>query len=281
MSDEIFSFELETDIYKISRRPNHLELVVNDRYRGVQLLDPWQGRAIAEVPFTAAYAQGGVIAGWCLRADGDAMVVFDDDEQRGCWLSLVEGVTSDIVHTPWLLTGAMPYDWRGDTLWMKDPDGFRFGSLSQTGSHREMAERDGYDVLQENRSWRRALDRLRRIGAYCTRVEPDHGRMLVAGMESPFVGIIGWVDQPEILVPVPENVSRMAAHQQQLVVMREYEAQLLDVTGRGAKHFPAPDGFHFVDLETLPATDTRPAVVVLAAQALDDRLVTRFSLHPL
>lgn len=281
MSDEAFSFELEADIYRLGRRANHQEIVVNDGYQGVRILDPWQGRTIAQIPFTAAYARSGAITGWCLRADGDAMAVFDDDERRGCWLSLVGGVASDIEHVPWPRTGSMPYDWRGDTLWLKDPDGFCFASLRQTGSGWEVTEREGHDVLQENRGWRRATDRLRRIGAYCTRVEPDHGRMLIAGTESPFVGTIGWLDQPELLVSGPGGVIRMAAHQQQIIVMYEYEAQLLEEGEQIGRRFAPPEGFHFVDLDTLPATDTRPAVVVLAAQSLDERLITRFSLHAL
>lgn len=281
MSDETFSFEIEADIYKVSRRPNHHEIVVNDGYSGVRLIDPWQGRTVAQVPFTEAYARAGVIAGWCLRADGDAIVVFDDDERRGCWLSVADGTASDIAHTPWPLTEAMPYDWRGDTLWLKDPYGFRFGSLSQSGSRYEMTEREGHDVLQANRSWRQAIDRLRRMGAYCVRIEPEHGRMLLAGMADPSVGIIGWLEQPEIVVPGPSGVARMAAHGQQLIVMREYEAQLLDQAGLIQRSFPAPDGFHLVGLDTLPATETRSAAIVLAAQALDERLVTRFSLYAL
>ncbi|HWO21687.1 MAG TPA: hypothetical protein VNO30_23115 [Kofleriaceae bacterium] len=281
MRDETFSFEIEADIYRISRRPNHQQIVVNDGYRGVRLLDPAEGCTIAKVPFTEPYARTGVIAGWCLRADGDAIVVFDDDERRGCWLSMMDGRASDVVHTPWPLTGAMPYDWRGDTLWLKDPDGFRFGSLSQSGAQQGMTERDGNDVLQENRGWRRAIDRLRRIGAHCVRVEPEHGRMLVARASDSSVGIIGWLDQPELVVPGPERMTHMAAHRQQLIVMCEYEAQLLDEAGRVQRRFAAPDGFHFVGLDTLPATGARSAVVVLAAQALGERLVTRFGLYAL
>jgi hypothetical protein len=56
MSDETFSFDIEADIYKVSRRPDHHEIVVIDGYSGVRRLDLWQGRTVAQVPFTEAYA---------------------------------------------------------------------------------------------------------------------------------------------------------------------------------------------------------------------------------
>jgi hypothetical protein len=284
MSDATFVFELESDVYRVQRRPGHNQLVVNDDYRGLLVVDPWRGEMLARIQFADSYASSGAIDSWCLRADGDAAVVFNDGDQRACWFSLADHATCNVAHPSWRITTGMPYDWRGDTLWLKDPDASAFVSLRREGSNLMLAKQDRFDVLQENRAWLRTLDGMGRTGARCLRVESDRARFLfiAAKADASCVGIVGWLDQPELRLPAPVPAfGELAAHEQQLIVLQEYEALLLSAEGQVVRRFPAPESFHFVDLDTLPAGNGRPAALVLAAQALDGRLLTRITLYAL
>ena len=281
MTSELYSFEIEADVYRVQRRPNHAQLVVNDDYQGLRVLDPWTGLDVVRVQFGDGYSTGGGIDSWALRADGAMVVVFNDEEGHACLMSFVDGQVLRVKHPPWTSTVGMPYDWRGDTLWMKDPDSFSFGVLA---ADMVTAEKDGTEALSENRAWRRAIDRMRRAQARCLRVEPERAHALVVARpegEALRIGRIGWVEQPEPMVEVPERVARLASAGEQFVALYEYEAILLGSEGQVERRYAAPPGFHYVDLDTVPAFDGHPPALVLAACALDGRLLTRFLIHSL
>lgn len=274
--NEQFAFEVSADVYRMQRRPNGTDIIVNDGYRGLRAIDPWNGEDTARVPFPAELGDSSVISGWAFRADGELVVVFNDEARRGCVVSLAEGTSRAIAHPPWSVTTGMPYDWRGDTLWMKDPDAFAFATLdTEVGL---IVEDDGNRALQMNRQWRRALDRMRRAGAVSVRVEPELAQALVvADAETPRVGRIGWVDQAEIMVPARPGVVQLASLGENLVLLYEYELVVLDRQGDTTMRTSAPAGFHYLDVEGLPASNGKPAAVVTAASALDGRGTTRFS----
>lgn len=282
MNDALFSFDLPADVYRLQRRPNHAHVVINDDYIGLRVLDPWTGADVARVPFGAAYAGGASIANWALRADGAAAIVFDDEGGRACFAPLNGEPVRGVEHPPWRTTVGMPYDWRGDTLWLKDPDSFRFATVD---ADLAMTERDGTDALSMNRAWRRAVDRMRRAQARCLRVDPECAQMLTVvradDSPTPRIGRVSWVGKPEFTVPVPDRLIQLASADKQTIALYEYEAVFLDPEGTVARRIAAPAGFHNVDLDTLPPSPGHPPALILASAAIDGRLLTRFHVHAL
>jgi hypothetical protein len=279
--NEPAQFDLALEVHQIQRRPSFRQLLLNEDYRGLCVLDISTHKLVLNIPFPADYASDGGIDNWCLRADGDAAIVFRDDDDAACWFSLREQTSRSVSHPPWSTTQGMPYDWRGDALWLMDPESFRFAVLY--GGETVFRETDGFQALQENRAWRRSVDRMRRAGGGCWRVEPEHARLLyVATNENGTqAGIIGWVDQIDLAVPVAVPPPRIAAHQRQLFLLHEYEAMQVDTTGAVVRRFPVPEGFRFVGLDTVPADGRAEASLVLVSTNLDGGEVTRFSVYPL
>lgn len=280
MSAPVFTFDLDLDAVRLQRRPNHRHVVVQHS-GGLAVFDPWTGAAMVRAPFCAEYPPTGIVDGWALRADGTLAIVFNDEERLGCSISLATGAARAVAHPPWEHTAGMPYDWRGNTLWMHDEKTFSFAMLTEA---MELRECDGTAALQQNRAWRRALDRLRRLGGGCLRVEPERAQALfVATRErgGPDIGCVSWVDGPEPLLSVPDRVGGMAAAGERFIALYEYEALLLDAAGQVSQRFPAPSGFHHVDLDTLPAAEGRPGALIVAASALDGRILTRVSVYSL
>lgn len=277
---EAVSFDLELEIYRVQRRPGHPQLVINDEYRGLGIVDLSTRTLAKAIPFPAAYATTGVIDSWCLRADGDAALLFQDEDAHACWVSLRDGVSRPVSHPPWTITAGTPYDWRGDAIWIKDPDEYRFAVL-RTG-HSAFQEVDGTEALRQNRGWRRAIDRMRRASARCLRVESERAHLLYVAMRDTGtqIGTIGWIEQVELGILVPQPPSALAVHFPHVFALYEYEVQRLDETGAIVQRFAAPEGFRFIGLETIPddaATDGFSLVTV--SSALDGRKLTRFTVH--
>jgi hypothetical protein len=275
---ELFAFEIDAEVYRMQRRPNHRQVVVNDNYQGVRLLDPRTG---AEGP-RLAFPFDGVIDGWSLRADGDVMISFNDEERCAAEADLLRGTSRIVAHPPWRSTVGMPYDWRGDHLWMKDPESHSFASLDD---ERGIEDDDGMRALQTNRAWRRATDRMRRLDATCRCVEPELGRALISSFDGTDsrIGIISWVDEAEPLVAVPGRVTRVGAAGNVLAALFDSDCLLIDHDGARVGRIEAPSGFHHVDVTTLPATSSEPAILIIASAALDGRdgTRTRISAHKL
>jgi hypothetical protein len=277
---EPITFDLDLEAYRVQRRPAHAQLVINDSDRGLAVVNVPTGTIAMRIAFPSRYAANCGIDSWCMRADGDAIIAFHDDANYACWFSLRDETSHVVSHPAWPVTYAMPYDWRGDVLWVKDPDAFRFAVLRDAGT--EFLKDDGFQALQEDRAWRRATDRLRRANGYCSRVEPEHGRLLYVAVDDDDtrVGVIGWMDEPDLSVQVTKRPQRLAAHQRHLFLLEEYEAQLIDAAGRVLGQFPAPEGFRFVGLDTVLDQDGSGFSLVLVSRALDGRRLTRFSVYP-
>ncbi len=281
-----FEFDLDTHVHKIQRRPGHLDFVMNDGNLGLLIVDARCGLITSKLRFCDSYATSGLIDAWCLRADGEMAIAFNDKHRTACGFSFLDAATFAIPHPPWRLTTGMPYDWIGDTLWLKDPETHRFAScaLHDDGTI-SLVERDGFDVLQANREWRRAVDQLRWAEAGCFRVETDRARMLYAKPGTPdglSVGIAGWQGQPRWDVPAPvPHLGHLAANDQQLIVLQEYEALIVDENEGVLRRFCAPEGFQFFDLDTIPAEPGHSARLVIGAHPIDGRALTRFVVYSL
>lgn len=276
MSEVLARFDFTSDTYALQRRPGHSDLLINDDYSGLAIVDPMSGAVSRRVPFPDSFSSRRTFDSWCLRADGTQAVVFDDIERRACLISLLGNGVEVIEHPRWSTMRGVAFDWRGDTLWMKHPDELRFAVVRTLGERHRLDEVDALRALQENRPWRRSLDRLRRMGGRCMRVEPDRGHLLYVLEDETTIGALSWVEQPlrSMLAPVPPH--RVACHEHGLAILQEYEAEWLDEAGNVVSRFAAPDGFHFVDLETVPKPTGDGSALVLIASATTGETLTRF-----
>jgi len=259
------TFELKADVYRMQRRPQHAQLVLNDDYAGVRVVDAQAGDDVLRVAFPADFS--GMIDAWCLRADGDELVACDGGG-HAVHVSLRDGRARSLRQLPWTDVAGMPYDWRGETLWLGDPHSLRFATLTAG----ELREVDAFDALQANRAWRRAFDRLRRAGGGACRVDPERGELVyVAGERA---GTIGWLEQSELSVaaPIASGGARIAAGDaarigDRIALLGEYELVVVEADGAVAARTAAPDGFHF------RCIDACGDELVVAAAALDSSRV--------
>lgn len=281
MTERLFSMEFEGDLFLMERRPHRPHIIINDDYRGLRVIDPFKGEEVLKIPYGGVFTPDGIANAWAVCADGDHVVAFNDEVKQACLLSLESESVQPVSHPPWTATAGMPYDWRGDVLWMKDPDAFAF-ALFDVRSGRLEAD-DGMRALQTNRAWRRAIDRMRRLEASCLRVEPELAQALTIAnaVEGTRIGRIGWVEQSEPQVPVADGVTRLATVGDSFVVLYEYECVVFDLAGNAVRRMSAPTGFHYVDVVSFSSSANRPPAVIVAAQAIDGRSLARIDVHPL
>ena len=248
------TFDLEADVYRMQRRPQHAQLVLNDEYTGVRVVDAYTGGDVQRVAFPAGYS--GTIDAWCLRADGDELIACDAGG-NAVYVSLRDGHSLALPQISWMDVTAMAYDWRGDTLWLGDPRALRFATFARG----ELREADPFNALQANRAWRRALDRLRRADGSVCRVDPERGELVYVAGEC--AGTIGWLEQPELSVATPIVASDAVRVGDRIALLGEYEVAVVAADSTVAARIAAPDGFHFLRIETVGED------LVVAAPALD------------
>ena len=81
-------FTLAGDVYQVQRRPMYSQIVINDDYGGIRILDPWSGADLLRVEFTAEYRTSGIISDWCFSSNGASVLVLNDEPRAGCLMAL-------------------------------------------------------------------------------------------------------------------------------------------------------------------------------------------------
>lgn len=281
--DPAVAFDREADLYRLQRRPGYAHVLVNDDNRGVAWLDPWTGRELG----TAGFPGPGIaLDGWCLAASGEAALVLSDEERRAYLVPVGAGRASrgraHVVEYPAIETArSVFYDWQGEALWLADPaTGKLFELVWGADGAPRLEARLGVDAPPQLVPWVRMF---RRLGprALVARVQPDLCAAAFVDPDGPDggrIGILDWSADTVTGAPAPAAAPRVAFAGRTLFVLDENAVRALDERGEIVAVLPAPAGFSFVDLDTLPPRDGRPAALVLLASSLGRRCA-RIAVH--
>jgi hypothetical protein len=264
-------FPLAKDVYKVQKRPGHCQIVVNNGYQGIKVIDPWSGTEVIEVSFTANYADSRVISEWCFRADGEAILLLNEENRKACWLALdSSGKLYDLDCPPFKIITDLRYIWEDDLFWITSGKSYKFFQLQWQDGLPMFVESSGIKARIAHRAWRQALDRLPVEGCNVLRVEPDKSQMLYHHFSaSPGqVGVVSWSDETIWSAPAPLEVPRLAFHKAQMFILYEYEVHAINEQGQIEVVYPVPEGFHYSGLDTIPAQDDQSAALVLVCSSL-------------
>jgi hypothetical protein len=94
------TLSVEGQITMLQRRPKHSHVVVNDRYQGIRVLNPWRGTEVLRVGFTDGYDSSIVNNGWCFRSDGNAVLVLHEESRTASLLELTTDRPSHDLPSP-------------------------------------------------------------------------------------------------------------------------------------------------------------------------------------
>lgn len=145
---------LRGDIYLMRRRAGHAQVILNDAYRGLRVVDPWDGSEVARVPFSEQFRQGGgAVALLYVRADGLQALAADFEGPCGALMDLTGGAPTDVLMPPSGDARSAAHVWDERGLVCADTRLERFyemeaGRLSKASSLQVRKARPG---------WRRAL----------------------------------------------------------------------------------------------------------------------------
>jgi hypothetical protein len=268
------TFVIEGDVYKVQRRPMHGEIVINDDYRGIRIIDVWSGKDVRRLRFPNRDARPTIITEWCFRSDGEWSLIFSAESAMGWLMSLgpdrrawvldVSGVGS--LHD-------LRYIWHGDSFWMTAGKSQRFFTLEWGDEVRGLVERSSIEVRAKHPGWRRAVDLLPPDRYNVLRVQPDESRLLYHEFAGPQtrVGVVDWQTETKMAVDVEtEEVPMMAAYGARIFTLQEDEVQCLNTNGRKERVYPAPDGFYYCGLDTAPPYGDDSAALALVCTAQVD-----------
>lgn len=266
-------FTIEGEIYMVQRRPMHPHVVMNDKYQGIQVLDPWRGTDIFKVSFTGEYDSSGMSNGWCFRADGKAVLVLNEETRNACLLSLeAEGSSYSLKSPPLREITDLRYVWENDSFWLTGGKSFAYFNLQWHDGEPLFVERGGIYARKEHRAWCQALDQIQVLSSQVLRVEPDKAQMIYydSSKHPETIGVLSWCDKTKWSVPAVRYVPVMAFHKEYMFLMYEHEVHAINQQGMVVAIYNTPEGFYGCGLDTLPSQDTYPAALVLACSSLSE-----------
>jgi hypothetical protein len=267
-------FFLTGDIYRAQRRPGSAQLLINQAYEGIALLDVWKAKLHPTIPFPSTFTEVPIIDGWCLREDGGAVVILNEEQRLAAYIPLETDETPSLLPVPERMSTfqELRYLWETkDTLWLTNRETYSMYTLTWSQEHPTWVKKSGLQARIAHTEWVRRLDLLPTYRCNVLRVQPDTGEMLYHRWdEEPVIGVVNWKGGPQWSVKAPKEVPHLALGADQLFVLQEYEIQAFNRQGEIQAVYPAAEGFHYCGFETLPAHEGHPAALVTIASLLAD-----------
>jgi hypothetical protein len=266
-------FSLEGDIYKAQRRPGYAQLIINQDYSGISVLDVWNQQISSTVTFPQAFAEAQVIDAWCLRANGKSVVLFNQEQRIAVYFSLDLGESAYSLNIPTAVNDFqdLRYLWQGDTLLLSGGKTSRIFSLEWLDNQPVFVQKGNLQTHIAQPGWVRALDQLPTYHCNVLRVQCDTGEMLYHNVtDKPVVGVVNWKAPSQLSMPAPKEVPGVAYAAGHLFVLHEYEIHALDSQGAVQAIYPVANGFHYSCFDALQPDQEHPAALVAIASKLSN-----------
>jgi hypothetical protein len=278
-------FTLSGDIYQVQQRPGHAEMVVNQDYSGISIVRVWEADTTVTFPFAARFAEVGIIDSWCIRADGDAVLLFNADKGLASLVLLTPGLPTYDISLPSSLRplNDLRYFWKRGVFWLTGCHSDAFYALEWQEGSPHIVEKSSLEARKTQPAWMRMLDQLPVYDCTVERVRPDNGRVLFHTYKKQpgEIGVISWKNDFHYQAPAPQDFGALAFQGGRMFVLYEYEIQALSPLGTVQAIYPAPQGFHYTGFDTVPESPQGPAALLAIASALDDSRVNQVQIYRL
>jgi hypothetical protein len=266
-------FTLEGDIYKAQRRPGSAQLLINQDYSGISVLDVWNQQMSSTRAFPQAFAQAQVIDAWCIHADGNLVVLFNQEQRVAVYFSLNVGESAYQLNIPAAIDDFqdLRYLWQGETLLLSGGKTSRIFSLEWPQKQPVFVQKSNLQARLSHPDWVRALGLLPMYRCTVLQVQSDRGEMLYHEVtDKPVVGSVNWKIPSHWSVPAPKEVPGLASSDGNLFVLHEYEIHALNTQGEVQTIYPVANGFHYSCFDTLQPDQEHPAALVAIASKLSN-----------
>lgn len=290
--DIIFGIEGKAaEIYQMRRLPSSTNLIINNKYAGVKVIDPWQnGAEVVSVNFVGDYASRGIVGGWCISSDGKTLLLMDGEDKKVALLSLDKDKPSysfvslpcDYLHS---LQHDARYYWEDSSFWLTGGHRLPFYKLEWQEGLPSFTETTSIKARIAHRGWVQTIDKIPTWGANVYRVHPDLGQIVYHTYDKEKrIGMVNWKNGSEWSAPAPEYAPLAAYHNKKMFYILDKECyQINDKCEIEASYpLPFPDPYEYRGLEILPASENHPAALVLMSNSSDKYgLHSRFLIYKL
>ncbi len=273
---------LRGDIYTLHRRPGHTHVILNDAYRGLRLMDPWDGSTKGLAPFSERFRLGGGAIGLLyLRADGERALAADFENECGALMDLSAGTATDVTMPPVEGGRSRRYVWDERGLVCTDGRGERFFSLEGDA----FTKTPSLMVRKARPDWRRAIHQHTFPHGSVARVYNKERAVVTFHRADARAGVrvmrASWQDSMAWGSPEQRSVDDAAALPEDLFYVIK-NVVWRHTFGHQPVVFHRPEqGWEVRGVETLEADGQRPAAVVTLLQHRVDMLDVRLQLTPL
>ncbi len=279
------------DIYQMRRLPSSNNLIINHKYEGIKVIDPWQnGIEVLSVNFVGDYASSGVVGGWCVSSDGKTLFLMDGEGEKVSLLSLGKSeLAYNEVSLPcdylYNLQHDTRYYWEDGSFWITGGHRLPFYKLEWHEQLPVFVETTSIKARIAHRKWVQTIDKIPTWGANVYRIHPDLGQIIYHIYDKEKrIGMVNWKDGSEWSAPAPEYAPLAAYHNKKMFYILDRECYQINDKCEIEASYPLmlPDPYEYRGLEILPASETTPAALVLMANSSDkDGLHSRFLMYKL
>lgn len=278
------SFNFEGATYMLQRRPMHPHIVINNKYEGISILEPWSGKQVLQVNFPSCYDPYGIIDGWCFRSDGKAVLTFNKQSSTACLLSLEINGASYNFESPKLQNFAdLRYIWENNSFWLTGGKSLGYFNLIWQEGLPVFVQKGGIKATIAHKNWRSLVGGINCFKATVLRLQTDLSQILYydASEQPPDIKISNWHLQTTRSVVIPEYVSIAAFNERLVFLAYEHEVHAINQQGQVETIYSVPPGFYCGGIDTLTAIANYPASLILACSSWNEPKQTQILVYQL
>ncbi len=259
------TFELYSDVYKIKRRPSSSQLIINNNYQGISIIDPYKGSIVENIDFGSKEEEFEIIENWCFSSEGKQIIIFHEDNNAASWLDIEGDKKFSCLSPPGIHFTDLRYTWSKGSLWITSGNtGFYFGMEYQ----REcpvIVSRDSSEVKSHEPLWHKGLSKVPRRYCSVLDVDPENLKMFYFQSleESNNLGIVDWGCQKVSCIEMKNEILSASVIGKLVFVLCENQVFFSGLSGEIKLVSDAPDGFSYLDLDVIPAFGNMPPILAL------------------
>lgn len=272
------------NIYRAQRRPGHPHIFVNKGTQGISIFDTGTGAIIDDKGFSAHFDPAGVINAWCLKSDGSALAIFNDDSYTACLVSFKSNVAAvDIAPPPFDSFWDLRYTWDDNICWLTGAKQLTIYYADFNNNTPAFIETGIEEKEKANFQWLTTINKLPVHDYNILRVETDKKQLVFHDYSTmpPQIGAINWVDGTSWSVNAPAEIFEVSIQQQSVFSMYEKRVDRINIMGEATPFCTPPEGFHFITMDTLPSSGENNGQLVTVSNSLDGATQSIISVYEL
>lgn len=272
------------NIYTVQRRPSFAHIFVNKGTEGIGIIDVYTGVLIEEKPFSKNFDSSGIINAWCLKSDGNSMMAFNHDSYTACIITFNDKQMSvDIKPPPFKTFWDLRYLWDDQSCLLTGGRLSGIYMLNLKGDVPLFLELTGREAASVNLPWLKMINQIPIDDCNVLKVETDKKQFVYHNysVTPALVSVANWDNGMSWSIKAPSKIFELAVQHQTLFFLYEHKIDIVNSAGKVTGALTPPQGFHFISMDTLPASEKNNESLIAVSNSLSGPLQSCVAVYKL